>query len=307
MNEHNHSKNNHNHIHEHDSQKNIGIAFILNAVFVVIEIVGGLLTNSIAILSDAVHDLGDSLTLGLSWILEKRSQNPGNSRYTYGYKRLSLVGALMNAVVLLVGSGFIIANAIPRIFSPEPINAKGMFILAIIGIIINGAAVIRLKKGTKIAEKVVSLHLLEDVLGWAAVLIVSIILIFADIPILDPILSLFIAAFVLKNVVQNFGQIIKIFLQAVPEGYDIPKIEAKILKLNPDIYEIHGTKLWTLDGESNIMTFHMCVKNEPNINEIINIKRSVKNILSEMGIEDVTIEIENSDNCSNKPIDHGHK
>ena len=227
MGEHKHIDNGHNHSHGHDSQKNIGIAFVLNAVFVIIEIVGGLFTNSIAILSDAVHDLGDSLTLGLSWILEKRSQKAGNSRYTYGYKRLSLMGALMNAIVLLVGSGFIIANAIPRLFSPEPINAKGMVILAIIGIIINGAAVIRLKKGTKISERVVSLHLLEDVLGWAAVLVVSIILLFADIPVLDPILSLLITAFVLKNVVQNFGQIINIFLQAIPEGYDIPKIDQK--------------------------------------------------------------------------------
>jgi len=296
----------HGHPHSHDSQKNIGIAFILNALFVVIEIVGGLLTNSIAILSDAVHDLGDSLTLGLSWVLEKRSRKAGNSKYTYGYKRLSLVGALMNAIVLLIGSGFIIANAIPRLFSPEPIDAKGMVILAVLGILINGAAVIRLKKGTKIAEKVVTLHLLEDVLGWAAFLVVSIILLFADLPILDPILSLLITVFVLKNVVQNFGQIIKIFLQAVPEGYDITSIEAKILELNPDIYEIHGTKLWTLDGESNIMTFHMCVKNEPGINEIINLKRSVKDNLQEMGIEDVTIEIENLGNCSNTLIKHEH-
>jgi len=292
------------HNHGNESQKNIGIAFFLNAAFVVIEIIGGLLTNSIAILSDAVHDLGDSLTLGLSWVLEKRSRRPGNSRYTYGYKRLSLVGALMNAIVLLIGSGFIIANAIPRLFSPEPIDAKGMIILAVLGIIINGAAVLRLKKGTKIAEKVVSLHLLEDVLGWFAVLIVSIILLFADIPILDPILSLLITAFVLKNVVQNFGQIIKIFLQAVPDGYNIAEIENKVIELHPSILEIHGTKLWTLDGDSNIMTFHMCVKNKPDINEIVGLKRSVKNTLHELGIEDVTIEIENLDNCSNALIKH---
>ena len=294
----------HHHHHGNESQKNIGIAFFLNAIFVVIEIVGGLLTNSIAILSDAVHDLGDSLTLGLSWVLEKRSHRPGNSSYTYGYKRLSLVGALMNAVVLLVGSGFIIANAIPRLFSPEPIDPKGMIILAVLGIIINGAAVLRLKKGTKIAERVVSLHLLEDVLGWFAVLIVSIILLFADIPILDPILSLLITAFVLKNVVQNFGQIIKIFLQAVPEGYDISKIEDEIIKKHPSVFDIHGTKLWTLDGDSNIMTFHMCVKNEPDLNEIVKLKRSVKDTLSELGIEDVTIEIENLNNCSNALIKH---
>ena len=300
MNGHSH----HNHQPGDESQKNIGIAFFLNAAFVVIEIIGGLFTNSIAILSDAVHDLGDSLTLGLSWILEKRSRRPGNSLYTYGYKRLSLVGALMNAVVLLVGSGFIIASAIPRLFSPEPIDPKGMIILAVLGITINGIAVLRLKTGTKIAEKVVSLHLLEDVLGWFAVLIVSIILLFANIPILDPILSLLITAFVLKNVVRNFGQIIKIFLQAVPDGYDLSKIEDDIIKNHPSVFDIHGTKLWTLDGDSNIMTFHMCVQNEPDLNEIINLKRSVKNTLGKMGIEDVTIEIENLDNCSNALIKH---
>lgn len=289
----------HGYHHGSDSQKNIGIALFLNVLFVFIEIIGGILTNSIAILSDAVHDLGDSLSLGLSWILEKRSGKEGNSKYTYGYKRLSLVGALMNAVVLIVGSGFIIANAVPRIFSPEPVEAKGMIILAFLGILINGAAVIRLKRGTKIAERVVTLHLLEDVLGWVAVLVVSIILLFADIPVLDPILSLLITAFVLKNIIQNFGQITKIFLQAVPEGYDISKIEGRLLELHPAVKEIHGTKLWTLDGDSNIMTFHMSVKTEPGINEIVNLKRSVKNTLHEMGIDDVTIEIENLNNCSN--------
>ena len=295
------------HNHNNESQRNIGIAFLLNAVFVVIEIVGGLMTNSIAILSDAVHDLGDSLALGLSWILEKRSGKEDNSKYTYGYKRLSLVGALMNAVVLMVGSGFIIANAVPRIFSPEPIEAKGMILLAVLGILINGAAVIRLKRGTKIAERVVTLHLLEDVLGWVAVLIVSIILLFVDIPVLDPILSLLITAFVLKNIIQNFGQIMKIFLQAVPEGYDISNIESRILELHPAVKEIHGTKLWTLDGDINIMTSHLSVQNEPEINELVNLKRSVKNTLHEMGIDDVTLEIETIDNCSNIFFRHGHK
>lgn len=291
------------HSHGSDSQKNIGIAFLLNALFVVIEIVGGLFTNSIAIMSDAVHDLGDSLTLGLSWVLEKRSGKKGNTIYTYGYKRLSLIGALLNAVVLLVGSGFIIAVAVPRLFNPEPLEARGMIILAVLGILINGMAVLRLKRGTKIAERVVSLHLLEDVLGWVAVLIVSIILLFADVPILDPILSLMITAFVLKNIVQNFGQILKIFLQAVPEGYDIKKIEKEIVEKHPGILELHGTKLWTLDGESNIMTFHMCVKGNPDIAEMIGLKRDVKETLGALGIQDVTIELENLDNCSNTAVE----
>ncbi len=287
------------HGHSHDSQKNIGFAFALNAVFVIIEIIGGLLTNSVAILSDAIHDLGDSFTLGLSWFLEKKSLRSGNSTYTYGYKRLSLIGALMNSIILTVGSVLIILRAVPRIIDPEPIEAGGMVLLAILGIVINGAAVLRLKHGSKISEKVVSLHLLEDVLGWVAVLIVSIVLLFADLPILDPILSLLITAFVLSNIFRNFLQIIKIFLQAVPEGYDINQIEKTILEKHPEVMELHGTKLWTLDGENNIMTFHMCTKSNPDLNETVELKRAIKETLAGMGIQDVTMELENLDNCSN--------
>ncbi|MBN2558247.1 MAG: cation transporter [Clostridia bacterium] len=295
---------NHAHVHSSDtnSRRNIGIAFFLNAAFVIIELVGGILTNSVAILSDAIHDLGDSLSLGLSWFLEKRSGKKGNFVYTYGYKRLSLIGALVNAMVLLVGSGFVIVRAVPRLFSPELPDARGMIVLAVLGIIINGAAVLQLRRGKKIAERVVSLHLLEDVLGWVAVLIISIVLVFVEIPVLDPVLSLLITAFVLKNIFQNFSQIIKIFLQAVPEGYNVEEIEREIAKRHPGVLNIHGTKLWTLDGENNIMTFHLCVRDNPDITETVEIKRSIKATLGEMGIQDVTIEIENPDNCSNKSV-----
>jgi len=292
------------HDHSHESHKNIGVAFILNAVFVVVELIGGILTNSVAILSDAIHDLGDSFTLGLSWFLEKRSLRTGNSTYTYGYKRLSLMGALMNSIVLTIGSVLIILRAVPRIINPEPVEAGGMVLLAILGILINGAAVIRLRKGSKIAERVVSLHLLEDVLGWVAVLIVSIVLLFANVPVLDPILSLLITVFVLRNIFRNFKQIIKIFLQAVPEGYDIDSIEKTILEKHPEVMGLHGTKLWTLDGENNIMTFHMCTKTNFDLEGTVRLKRAIKETLAGLGIQDVTMELENLDNCSNTPVHH---
>jgi len=289
------------HTHNHESHKNIGVAFVLNAVFVLVEIIGGLLTNSVAILSDAIHDLGDSFSLGLSWFLEKKSMKSGNSKYTYGYKRLSLIGALMNAIVLTIGSVLIVLRAVPRLFSPEPIEAGGMALLAVLGIIINGAAVLSLRKGSKISEKVVSLHLLEDVLGWCAVLVVSIVLLFADIPVLDPILSLLITLFVLRNIIKSFKGIIKIFLQAVPEGYDINEIKKILFDKHTELMDIHGEKLWTLDGENNIMTFHICIKGNPGVPEMVELKRSIKDTLREIGIQDVTMEIENMDNCSNNP------
>ena len=145
---------------------------------------------------------------------------------------------------------------------------------------------------------------MEDVLGWVAVLIVSIILMFAEIPILDPILSLLITAFVLKNVVQNFRQIIKIFLQAVPEGYDVSDIEKKLKEIYPAITEIHSTRLWTLDGQNNIMTSHISIKGNPGINEIIKLRRSMKKTLIDMGIGEVALEFENLDNCSDTDPEH---
>lgn len=287
--------------HNHSSSRNIGFAFFLNVFFVIIEIIGGIITGSIAILSDAVHDLGDSLALGLSWVLEKHSGKKENYTYTYGYRRLSLMGALFNSLILLVGSGIILFHAIPALFNPGAPDARGMLLFSVFGILVNGIAALKLRGGKSLAEKTVRLHLLEDVLGWAAVFIVSVVMLFAYLPILDPILSLLITAFILKNVYHNLVQIIKVLLQAVPDGYDIDEIKKTLIEKHPMITDLHGIKLWTLDGETNIMTFHMCVRDNLKLNDLVEIKRNIKQTLMELGIEDVTIEIENLNNCSDIP------
>jgi len=187
----------HEHDHSHGSGKNLAWAFLLNISFCVIELIGGLLTNSIAILSDALHDFGDSISLGLAWYFQKISKRKPDSRYTYGYKRFSTLSALVNCLVLLTGSGFILYESIKRILNPIESNAQGMFVLAVVGVLVNGAAVVRLKKGDSLNEKVVSLHLLEDVLGWVAVLIGSIVMMFVDVPVWIPFfLSGFLLCFV---------------------------------------------------------------------------------------------------------------
>ena len=194
--------NTHNHSHNH-SEGNIKIAFFLNLGFTIVEIIGGLYTNSLAILSDALHDLGDSLSLGLSWYFQRLSKKGSTKKFSYGYKRFSLLGAIINSIVLVVGSIFILSKAIPELFNPEETNAQGMLYLAILGVVVNGAAVFKLRKGKSLNEKVVSLHLLEDVLGWVAVLIGSIVMIYFDLPFVDPLLSILISIFVLYNVYRN--------------------------------------------------------------------------------------------------------
>jgi len=190
------------HNHHHHTTENIKVAFFLNLSFTVIELVGGLLTNSMAILSDALHDLGDSVSLGLAWYFQRIAQKKSDLSYSYGYKRFSLLGAFINSLILSVGSIFILVEAIPRLFDPKQPDASGMIILAIIGVIVNGFAVLRLKKGKSINEKVVSLHLLEDVLGWLAVLIGSIVMYFFNLPVIDSLLSIGIAIFILLNVLE---------------------------------------------------------------------------------------------------------
>jgi cobalt-zinc-cadmium efflux system protein len=282
----------HNHGHHH-ATGNIKVAFFLNFSFTIVEFIGGFYTNSLAIMSDAVHDLGDSLSLGMSWYFQKLSNKKANKYFSYGYGRFSLLGAIINSVVLIIGSIFIIMEAIPRIISPEVSDAKGMMWFAILGIIVNGAAVLKLKKGTSINEKVVSLHLLEDVLGWVAVLIASIIMQFWELPILDPILSLLIAGYVLFNVFKNIKESFKIILQAVPNELSTDDIE-KVLLVFDEIENVHDCHLWSMDGEFNIATIHIRVSTSGfTWGKSENLKQKIRKVLhDQFHLEHITLELE---------------
>jgi len=256
-----------------------------------IEIAGGILTNSIAILSDAFHDLGDSVALGLAWYFQRFSSKQRDALYTYGYKRYSLVGATLSAVILLIGSVIIISEAIPRLVSPQPVHTQGMMYLAIVGIIINGLAMFRLKKGHTQNEKVISIHLLEDVLGWVAVLIAGIVMKFYDVPILDPLLSLFITAFILFRVFGNMRQTFRIFMQATPSGDRAEHMQV-ILEAIPGILDIHDLHFWTMDGSYNIASLHVSVDPHMTVSETETVKDKVRIFLKNEGFEHTTIEIE---------------
>jgi len=298
---HNHTHS-HGHVHHHGAS-NIKVAFFLNLSFSIIEIVGGFLTNSVAILSDALHDLGDSFSLALAWYFQKLSKKKRDNKFSYGYRRFSVLGALINSVVLLLGSFFVISESVKRLMHPEVSNAKGMLLLAIIGIVVNGAAVLRLKKGSSLNERAVSLHLLEDVLGWIAVLIASIVMIFVEIPILDPILSLAIACYILFNIYRNLRDTLKVILQGIPEGIHSEDVEKALTGID-GVKSVHDLHLWTMDGEYNISSVHIVVKMGLDNAAIIELKHEIKEKLKTYNIQHSTIEIEQekeecefSDNC----------
>jgi cobalt-zinc-cadmium efflux system protein len=283
---------NHSHHHDHSSTENIKVAFFLNLFFTIIEFIGGIYTNSLAITSDAIHDLGDSISLGMAWYFQNISDKKPTKTYSYGFKRFSLLGAIINSVILLVGSIFIIIESIPRIINPEHADAKGMMWFAILGIIVNGAAVLKLQKGTSINERVVSLHMLEDVLGWVAVLIASIVMQFWDVPILDPILSLLIALYILINVFKNGKESIRIILQGTPVQISSDEVKAQVLEFE-EVKSIHDCHLWTMDGEYNVLTMHLIVDDTLSWKKGETLKRSVRKLLhDEFHLEHVTLELE---------------
>lgn len=251
---HDHSHHSHQHHHLAASSR-IGWAFGLNFIFTIIEFIGGWLTNSTAVMADAVHDLGDCLAIGLAWVLARVSGREADENYSYGYKRFSLMGALVNGLVLLVGSLWVLSEAVPRLMHPEMPMAEGMLGLAVFGMAVNGAAAYKLSGGSSLNERVLNWHLIEDVLGWAAVFIVALVMMFVELPILDPLLSIAFTLFILWNVAKNLKETVVLFLQAVPDIAIQREIRETLLNL-PGIDDIHHMHLWSLDGEHHVLTLH---------------------------------------------------
>ncbi len=281
--------------HNHDhSSKNLGIAFFLNFFFSIVEFIGGWWTNSVAIYSDAIHDLGDSLSLGVAWYFQKIAKKDRTQKFSYGFRRFSVLGSIINAIVLVVGSIMIFIEAIPRLFDPVQPNAEGMIYLSIGGIIINVIAATRLSHGHSLNEKVVYLHLLEDVLGWTATLIAAIIMQFKSIPQLDPILSIGISIFILYNVFKNLKKAVKIILQGTPEEID-PDAIHQTLKSIPEIKETHDCHIWSMDGQYHILSIHAVVDENKSMEDLGKIKAKAKELLKKCHIDHSTIEFETID------------
>lgn len=284
----------HNHSHsESEDSKRIALAFFLNVAFTIIEFIGGLLTNSTAIMADAVHDLGDSLSIGSAWLLARWGRKSADSEFTYGYRRLTLFGAFINSVVLIAGSLWVLNEAIPRLADPIMPVTEGMLALAILGVTVNGIAAYRLSQGKTLNEKVLNWHLLEDVLGWLAVLMVSILLMFADWPILDPLLSVGFTLFILFNVIRNLWTTGKLFLQAVPDRKLHDEIRETLLDID-GISDVHHQHLWSLDGEHHVLTAHIVVDGDFDADKYSAMKNATAEALEQYGLAHTTIEIERS-------------
>ncbi len=296
---HHHDHHGHDHGHHHlgsscksAALKNIRLAFFLNLSFTIIEIVGGILTQSVAVLSDAVHDAGDTLSLGIALCLEKKSEIGPSKRFSYGMKRLSLLSAVISGVVITMGSGIVLWEAIPRLWDPGEPKGLGMMALAGFGIAVNGFAALRLKQGQTQNEQVLTWHLMEDAMGWGAVLLGGAFVYFLEWNWMDPLLGVLISVWIIRNVLKQLNRSISLFLQGTPDLKKLEEFSAR-LETFPGVVSYHDLHLWSLDGSSHVLSMHLVTTESGD--KLIELKNQVRDAAKVLGSPHITLEIESPD------------
>ena len=270
------------------SKTSIWLAFFLNLSYAIVEFIAGGIFGSSAVLADSVHDLGDAIAIGISALLETISNREEDRQYTLGYKRFSLLGAMLTAVILMIGSVLVILENITKIAHPQPVNEEGILWLGIIAVAINVLASLVVRKGKTKNESILSLHFLEDTLGWLAVILMAIILRYTDWYILDPLLSLVISIFILSKAIPRFWSALKIFLDAVPEGVETSDLE-KDLEALPNVKSVNQLSIWSMDGLENNAIVHVCLEEVEHM-EVC--KESIRDLLKTCGFQNITIEVD---------------
>ena len=277
------------------TERNIGIAFVLNLVFSIFEFVGGVITGSVAIVSDAIHDIGDACSIGISYFLERKSKKQPDDQYTYGYARYSVIGSVITTMILLLGSATVIYNAAGRLIHPTPVHYNGMILFAIVGVCVNFAAAYFTRGGESMNQKAVNLHMLEDVLGWVVVLIGAVVMRFTDFVCIDPIMSIAVAVFVFVNALRNLKEVIDLFLEKMPHGIDLQEIKTHLEEID-GVLNVHHIHIHSIDGQNNSATMHVVTNVDGH-----EIKEKIRAELMEHGISHATLELETEGEHCHEP------
>ncbi len=277
------------HHHHKKAGENLAFVFFMNLTFNIIVILGGLATNSMAILADCIHDMSDTISIALAWALEKVAQKDSTDKYSYGYQRFSILGAVIISVFVIFMAFVILSEAIPRMFSPEGVDAGGMLIVAILGLVFKSISVHRLHKGETFNEKAILFHQLGDVFEWVAILILSLVLMFWDgAPYLDPFVSIGIALWLIFNLGRNLYKSIEVLLQKTPDNFDVDDFKSQILAIE-GVLQIEDFHIWSLDGIDSVMTLKVDVDFD---RDVEGIKKEIYSISNRYHVVDITIEFD---------------
>ena len=277
------------HHHHKKAGENLAFVFFMNLTFNIIVIIGALLTNSMAILSDFIHDLSDTISIAVAWFLERVSQRESSDNYSYGYQRFSILGAVITSVFVIFMAFVILSEAIPRLFAPEGVDAGGMMIISIIGLLFKSLSVYRLHKGETFNEKAIFFHQLGDIFEWVAILILSVVLMFwKGASYLDPFVSIGIAIWLIFNLGRNLIKSLQVLLQKTPDHFDVEEFKTSINAIE-GVDAIDDFHVWSLDGIDSVLTLKVSISNWESQEEI---KKEIYAIASKYHIVDVTIEFE---------------
>ena len=279
----------HYHMHHEGAGHNILAAFFINLAFTVVSLIGGWLTNSMAIISDSIHDLGCTVSIALAWVFERIAGHKPTHHFTFGYLRFTLLGAFVNAFILLGGSSVVLYESIGRLRHPEAVDAEGMLWFALLAILFKGLAVWRTWKGSSVNQRMVSLHLLGDCLGWVAVLLGSLVMLFVDVPLLDPILSVCISLYILYNVVHNLIVAFRIVLEGVPSTVDYKALMAEVSAL-AGVADVTALRVWSMDNVHHAAEVHLTTASTT-LAEVEALKESLRTTLERHGVTMSTIEV----------------
>ena len=277
------------HHHHKKAGKNLAAVFFLNLTFNIIVVIGALSTNSMAILSDFIHDLSDTISIALAWFLERVAQKDVTDKYSYGYQRFSILGAVIISVFVIFMAFVILSEAIPRLFNPEGVDAGGMLVIALIGLVFKSLSVYRLHRGETFNERAILFHQLGDVFEWVAILILSLVLMFWDgAPYLDPFVSIGIALWLIFNLGRNLIKSVQVLLQKTPDNFDVEEFKS-LVSLIEGVSAIDDFHVWSLDGIDSVLTLKVSVDNPDKGDEI---KKEIYSIASRYHIVDITIELD---------------
>lgn len=276
------------------NRKNLRISIVLNFGITIAEFIGGILSNSLSLLSDALHNLSDAIALLISYMAMLVGEKESTQKNTFGYKRVEILAALLNALVLIVISLYLFYEAYERLLEPEAIEGKTMFIVATIGLLANFFSVYLLHKDSKynLNIKAAYFHLIGDTLSSIGVIVASVLIYFFELYWIDPLLTFLIGIFILRGTYGILKDTIKILMQASPEHIDISEIKTS-LEQHPKVEDIHHIHVWMLSDQQVHFECHADVDQNYSIKESDEIRRDLENTLrNKFKIHHITIQME---------------
>jgi len=286
----------HNHKQASGNMRRVVIALVLTGTFMVVEVIGGILSGSLALLADAGHMLTDTIALGLAAVAFSVSKRPGDKKLTYGYQRFQILAAFVNGLTLLVIVGWILFEAVQRFITPSDVMGETMLVVASAGLVVNIIAFAVLHGGDKenLNIRGAALHVAGDLLGSVAAIIAAIVIIYSGWMAIDPILSIAVAMLILKSAWALVRRSAHVLLEGAPDWLDVPAMQERIIAAVPQVAGVHHVHVWGLTPQDLMMTMH--VRLSVNLDNPTSIIRQIKKVMAdEYGIGHSTIEIETND------------